>query len=159
MVQTLAYTAMALTSLLLMLRVWVPFFCRGLITADSSSLPAQNCGLPAERIHHRILLRYVRRRMRDDRLRYSAGQLPQTAVRISTEIALQSSAVYIPELYLCAATNLKRHRPNTIVQFSFDLSCLGTMSFFLIRSSGGGSLWTLIVSQVRPAFCLCRLTA
>ncbi|KZV82418.1 hypothetical protein EXIGLDRAFT_843769 [Exidia glandulosa HHB12029] len=109
--QTLAYTAVALTSLLLMLRVFAVSRRNLYIMIFFSTLYVADWGTIIYGIVH-------------------------------------SSAVYIPELFLCAATNLKRHRPNTIVQFSFDLSCLATMTYFLLRSgSRGGSLWSFIVNQ------------
>ncbi|KZW01415.1 hypothetical protein EXIGLDRAFT_830127 [Exidia glandulosa HHB12029] len=58
-----------------------------------------------------------------------------------------SEAVYVPELFLCAAIGLTAHRANTIVQFSFDMTCLLFMLFFLFRGHRGGSLWKFLVQQ------------
>lgn len=58
-----------------------------------------------------------------------------------------SEAEYVPELFLCAAVKLTAHRLNTIVQFSFDFTCLCVMTYFLLRGHRGGSLWKFLVQQ------------
>lgn len=59
-----------------------------------------------------------------------------------------SEAVYVPTLFLCAATNLHAHTLNTLVQFAFDLTCLVLMTFYLARGDRrGGSLWMFLVQQ------------
>ncbi|EJD34568.1 hypothetical protein AURDEDRAFT_176401 [Auricularia subglabra TFB-10046 SS5] len=59
-----------------------------------------------------------------------------------------SEAVYVPQLFLCAATNLRAHTLNTLVQFAFDFTCLCLMMFYLARGDRrGGSLWMFLVQQ------------
>ncbi|EJD54608.1 hypothetical protein AURDEDRAFT_179724 [Auricularia subglabra TFB-10046 SS5] len=58
-----------------------------------------------------------------------------------------SEAVYVPELFLCAAVGLSAHRLNTVIQFSFDMLCLVIMLVLLKRSGRGGGLWSLIMNQ------------
>jgi len=74
---------------------------------------------------------------------------PTTRFKRRSRSDNQSYAEYIPSLYICAATRLALHQSNTIYQFAFDVACLCLMLVYLMRMHRGGSLWTLLVQQVR----------
>lgn len=58
----------------------------------------------------------------------------------------QAKAIYVPELFLCGASNTVASRINVTTSFAFDLTCLITMLLILMRSRGSG-FWKFLVQQ------------
>ncbi|EJD50404.1 hypothetical protein AURDEDRAFT_160306 [Auricularia subglabra TFB-10046 SS5] len=55
-------------------------------------------------------------------------------------------SIYVPELFLCGATNTVASRVNVWASFGFDLACLFIMLYLLLRQPGGG-FWRFLVNQ------------
>ncbi|KAH7107028.1 hypothetical protein BKA62DRAFT_685786 [Auriculariales sp. MPI-PUGE-AT-0066] len=57
-----------------------------------------------------------------------------------------ADAIYVAELYMCAARNTAASRINVFVSLAFDLTCLLVMLVCLMRNRGG-YLWKYLISQ------------
>ncbi|KZV85085.1 hypothetical protein EXIGLDRAFT_265553 [Exidia glandulosa HHB12029] len=71
--------------------------------------------------------------------------------------ATLSRAIFVPELWLCGATNTVASRVNVWMSFGFDLACLAIMLTVLLRAPGGG-LWRLLVNQGTIYFIVATLS-
>ncbi|KZV97139.1 hypothetical protein EXIGLDRAFT_764734 [Exidia glandulosa HHB12029] len=71
--------------------------------------------------------------------------------------ATLSRAIFVPELWLCGATNTVASRVNVWMSFGFDLACLAIMLTVLLRAPGGG-LWRLLVNQGTVYFIVATLS-